>query len=594
MTTAAAFDKHVECCVCMEVYTNPHVLSCLHTYCLKCLSAINKYGKVECPECRQLTDFSKIKKDFKTQGIVETYHAEINDESADMSINKVKQLNCQVCKHAEKVVKSWCLECKEFLCVDCETAHKGSRASRRHGIKPLIFLQKENIQHKDERLQGYVGDADTKLAVIDKNVKSVKQMEFKQKSQVKQYYQELVENIKHHCDRVLEIISDSSREATSSLENSGQMLNQQKSAANECLRVIKAVQNGDNTLKLSDFVQQIDSDFRNEMKEREKHFSAIQTSKSSKVLLIYGDIDPRDLLQAKMCEIPRELSTRSARLKSSNPSAVNYRRMASAKYKQERCLKHFRNSSCICLVGNELWRASEDRVVMFQHNLNGKRDFKLHDTNCIIGLVKMNRDNAIMACSNEDKPQSGLYQIDRRGIHVCQISRGFYTSIDYHNHKLCAIDYSSSEVAVFSHRYGEWEFQLKFPINNKLGSGHSDNYSLSVNGNGIFISVPEDECIYVYSHSGECLEQITNTIDRTGLNCQRLCGVDAEQNMLMAETGGSRLAVYDHNCQWHVIDLRPQISHYYADNSQCIVSDDMSTLWINVSGNVLYKYSMLT
>ena len=54
-------DEHVTCTVCMEVYKNPRVLPCLHSYCKKCIKQLiertSTRGKTfRCPTCRETTD----------------------------------------------------------------------------------------------------------------------------------------------------------------------------------------------------------------------------------------------------------------------------------------------------------------------------------------------------------------------------------------------------------------------------------------------------------------------------------------------------------------------------------------------------------
>ena len=57
MATARQLDDITECPICTEVYTDPRVLPCVHTYCLKC---IEKYSEdkqpgdeLACPLCRK-------------------------------------------------------------------------------------------------------------------------------------------------------------------------------------------------------------------------------------------------------------------------------------------------------------------------------------------------------------------------------------------------------------------------------------------------------------------------------------------------------------------------------------------------------------
>jgi hypothetical protein len=49
--------EQVTCPICLEHYSDPRVLPCLHTYCRHCLEDLLAKGKrkasVVCPECRE-------------------------------------------------------------------------------------------------------------------------------------------------------------------------------------------------------------------------------------------------------------------------------------------------------------------------------------------------------------------------------------------------------------------------------------------------------------------------------------------------------------------------------------------------------------
>ena len=57
LATAKQLDDITECPICTEVYTDPRVLPCVHTYCLKCIEAWSKDkqpgDKLACPMCRK-------------------------------------------------------------------------------------------------------------------------------------------------------------------------------------------------------------------------------------------------------------------------------------------------------------------------------------------------------------------------------------------------------------------------------------------------------------------------------------------------------------------------------------------------------------
>ena len=62
---AEALEKHLECAICLERYDEPKVLSCMHSYCKKCLEKLvyeDKVGHhIPCPECRKETEVRKFK-----------------------------------------------------------------------------------------------------------------------------------------------------------------------------------------------------------------------------------------------------------------------------------------------------------------------------------------------------------------------------------------------------------------------------------------------------------------------------------------------------------------------------------------------------
>ena len=53
-------DEHFECSVCLEKFDNPRVLSCLHTFCERCLERLVEHKQeiwsIKCPECRKNTE----------------------------------------------------------------------------------------------------------------------------------------------------------------------------------------------------------------------------------------------------------------------------------------------------------------------------------------------------------------------------------------------------------------------------------------------------------------------------------------------------------------------------------------------------------
>ena len=54
--------KNLECAVCIDQYTEPKVLPCLHSFCKRCLDGLlTQQGaawKIRCPTCRSCAEVS--------------------------------------------------------------------------------------------------------------------------------------------------------------------------------------------------------------------------------------------------------------------------------------------------------------------------------------------------------------------------------------------------------------------------------------------------------------------------------------------------------------------------------------------------------
>ena len=118
MATAKQLDDITECSICTEVYTDPRVLSCVHTYCLKCIEAWSKDkepgDEVACPLCRKeftlpSNGVSDLPKNFLVANIL---------QMKELSSVESKTSPCEACSGGEEsesegqnVASVYCIEC---------------------------------------------------------------------------------------------------------------------------------------------------------------------------------------------------------------------------------------------------------------------------------------------------------------------------------------------------------------------------------------------------------------------------------------------------------------------------------------------------
>ncbi|KAI8512721.1 hypothetical protein Bbelb_093600 [Branchiostoma belcheri] len=130
-------EKFLTCAVCEEIYTDPRVLPCLHTFCANCLEKWRKRKrKVTCPTCREQvrlkgTAISSLPQYFFMKSLLD-FRALHNSEDA--------HTKCQMCK-SDNRVEGLCTDCHLLLCKNCMTAHGNIPALKDHYIITLDDLK---------------------------------------------------------------------------------------------------------------------------------------------------------------------------------------------------------------------------------------------------------------------------------------------------------------------------------------------------------------------------------------------------------------------------------------------------------------------
>ena len=186
--------EEVTCSVCMQLYTNPKQLPCLHVFCLQCLNNLARTsargGKIKCPLCQREVAVPEI-------GTLETlpncFHMKnLLDILAIKECNRAK-VTCENCERKSEET-SYCFHCGKFWCNECVNAHNVFRENRDHRVLALkdfegkdfedvlkrpVFCQME--LHDREVLKFYCKECDIPVCqtcvIVDHNKHDVEHLE---------------------------------------------------------------------------------------------------------------------------------------------------------------------------------------------------------------------------------------------------------------------------------------------------------------------------------------------------------------------------------------------------------------------------------
>ncbi|XP_078352834.1 E3 ubiquitin-protein ligase TRIM45-like [Oculina patagonica] len=138
--------EEVSCSVCMDTFTDPKTLPCLHSFCLHCLNGIQRtIGRrdvIACPECRRETkvptrNLADLPTNFRINSLLD--------------VLAIKECNTTgvICRNCDKrsVESFYCFQCSSFWCGQCVTAHNMIREHKEHNVLALKDFQDQDFEN---------------------------------------------------------------------------------------------------------------------------------------------------------------------------------------------------------------------------------------------------------------------------------------------------------------------------------------------------------------------------------------------------------------------------------------------------------------
>ena len=139
--------EHVTCSICLDTFTEPKTITCLHTFCCECLKrhalTTQQHGTFRCPECQAQVDvpdsFDKLPTGFLQNSLLGVLAVQ---QSGDGS-----EINCGNCRK-KSAETSFCFECGKFMCPDCVNAHERLRnvAFEGHKVRPIKRFEAQDYE----------------------------------------------------------------------------------------------------------------------------------------------------------------------------------------------------------------------------------------------------------------------------------------------------------------------------------------------------------------------------------------------------------------------------------------------------------------
>ena len=126
-------------CKCSNLFTDPRMLPCLHTFCLQCLFKASEIQgtkeALKCPACDEKVALPKGGIEHLPLDLRKAQEAKIASYSEKLEKGKEACGSCL--RSGSGLAIAFCVNCCEFLCKLCEDHHRSSRKSHKHEIVTL-------------------------------------------------------------------------------------------------------------------------------------------------------------------------------------------------------------------------------------------------------------------------------------------------------------------------------------------------------------------------------------------------------------------------------------------------------------------------
>ena len=140
--------KQVTCSICLDTYTEPKTISCLHTFCRECLEkharVSQRQGKFRCPECQAEIDlpegnrFDRFPNSFFYKSLLSLLAIRQSGDASSVACSHCRKTNPQM---------YYCFDCGRFLCLDCFNAHQMlSVTFEGHKVMPVKDFKGEDYE----------------------------------------------------------------------------------------------------------------------------------------------------------------------------------------------------------------------------------------------------------------------------------------------------------------------------------------------------------------------------------------------------------------------------------------------------------------
>ncbi|XP_042559151.1 E3 ubiquitin-protein ligase TRIM35-like [Clupea harengus] len=238
-------EEDFSCPVCCDIFKDPVVLSCSHSFCKVCLQQFweTKISR-ECPVCRRRSSKEHPPISLTLKNLCETFLQQRSQRASAGS-----EVLCSL--HSEKL-KLFCLEDKQPVCLVC----RDSKTHKTHNFSPINEAAldiKEELKIKLEPLRNKFKTFEEVKLIFDQTAAHIKTQTQHTEKQIKEEFKKLHQFLRDEEAARIAALREEEEQKSQMMKKKIEKMSREMSSLSDTIRVIEEEMGADDITFLQDF-----------------------------------------------------------------------------------------------------------------------------------------------------------------------------------------------------------------------------------------------------------------------------------------------------------------------------------------------------
>ncbi|XP_031431933.1 E3 ubiquitin-protein ligase TRIM35-like [Clupea harengus] len=224
-------EEDFTCPVCFDIFKDPVLLLCSHSFCKVCLQKFWREKKSkECPVCRKKSSMDNPPLNLSLKNLSESFLKEKSQRASGGS-----EVLCSL--HGERH-KLFCLEDKQPICVVCQ-------ASRKHSGHQFLPIDEAALDYKEQLkavlkpLQDKVKEFEEVKKTFDQTASHIKVQAHQSEKQIKKEFKKLHQFLKDEEDARIRALKEEEKQKSFIMKEKIQELSKEMSILSDTITAIE-------------------------------------------------------------------------------------------------------------------------------------------------------------------------------------------------------------------------------------------------------------------------------------------------------------------------------------------------------------------